>query len=171
MLAKAVITLIDIPQPWVLSTDRTEWSFGEKRFNFLFLGIVHDGIAYPIVWTTLEKKGNSNGDERMDLLDRFYELFPDAEVAYLSGDRELVGKRWLTYLLIEPVIQFRLRIRESDAVGYGEQIASLMERDSLGHPLSLPISSLDKLRFYLAKDSFGDVWFMFQLYVLTVVSC
>lgn len=119
--AKAVVTLMNIPQPWVLSTDRTEWSFGEKRFNLLFLGIVHDGIAYPIVWTTLEKKGNSNGNERMDLLDRFYELFPDAEIDYLTGDREFVGKQWLTYLLIEPVIRFRLRIRESDRIFDGKK--------------------------------------------------
>ena len=36
-----------IPQPWVLSTDRTEWSFGTTRFNILLLGIVHEGVAYP----------------------------------------------------------------------------------------------------------------------------
>lgn len=86
VIAKVVVTLMDIPQPWVLSTDRTEWSFGQKRFNLLFLGIVHDGVAYPVVWEMLEKKGNSNSDERMDLLDRFYSIFPDARVAYLTGD-------------------------------------------------------------------------------------
>lgn len=120
-VAKVVVALMNIPQPWVLSTDRTEWSFGQKRFNFLFLGVVHDGVAYPVVWTMLEKKGNSHGDERMDLLDRFFHLFPDAEVAYLTGDREFIGKQWLTYLLIEPMIQFRLRIRESDLIGDGKK--------------------------------------------------
>ena len=40
VIARAVITLMDIPQPWVLSTDRTEWSFGEKRFNILLLGVI-----------------------------------------------------------------------------------------------------------------------------------
>jgi hypothetical protein len=94
---------------------------GQKRFNLLFLGIVHDGIAYPVVWTILEKKGNSNGDERMDLLERFDNLFPNAEVAYLTGDREFIGKRWLTYLLIEPMIQFRLRIRQSDRISDGKK--------------------------------------------------
>ena len=58
----------------------------------------------------LNKKGNSNGDERMDLLDRFYDVFPDAKIAYLTGDREFVGKQWLTYLLIEPTIPFRLSV-------------------------------------------------------------
>ncbi|WP_319423549.1 hypothetical protein [Pleurocapsa sp. FMAR1] len=52
----------------------------------------------------------------MDLLDRFYDLFPDAEVAYLTDEREFIGKQWLTYLLIEPMIQFWLRIRESDRI-------------------------------------------------------
>ena len=84
-----------IPQPWILSTDRTEWAFGQTRFNILMLGIVHDGVAYPIVWKMLDKKGNSNSDERMDLLDRFDEIFPDAEIDYLTGDREFVGKHSL----------------------------------------------------------------------------
>ena len=47
VIAKAVITLMDIPQPWVLSTDRTEWSFGEKRFNILLLGVIHFGRCIP----------------------------------------------------------------------------------------------------------------------------
>ena len=28
--AKIIVALVDIPQPWILSTDRTEWSFGQK---------------------------------------------------------------------------------------------------------------------------------------------
>ena len=104
VIARAIVAIVDLPQPWVLSTDRTEWSFGTTRFNILMLGIVHNGVAYPVVWKMLDKKGNSNGDERMDLLDRFYDVFPDAEVAYLTGDREFVGKQWLTYLLIEPTV-------------------------------------------------------------------
>jgi len=121
VIAKAIVGIMGIPQPWVLSTDRTEWSFGATRFNILLLGVVHEGVAYPVVWKMLEKKGNSNGDERMDLLDRFDEIFPDAQIAYLTGDREFVGKRWLTYLLIEPTIPFRLRIRKSDRLSDGKK--------------------------------------------------
>lgn len=82
------------------------------------LGVVHNGVAYLLLWTMLDKKGNSNSDERMDLLDRFRQIFPDAEIAYLSGDCEYVGKQWLTYLLIKPVISFRLRIKKSDLALY-----------------------------------------------------
>lgn len=62
------------------------------------LGVVHQGVADPLLWKMLEKKGNSNSNERMDLLDRFREVFPDTEVAYICGDREFVGKQWLDYL-------------------------------------------------------------------------
>ncbi len=58
---------MEIPQPWVLSIDRTEWSFGQTRFNILMLAVVQEGIAYPLFWEMLDKKGNSNSDERMDL--------------------------------------------------------------------------------------------------------
>lgn len=93
-IAQIIVTLMNIPQPWVLSTE---------------------------VWEMLEKKGNSNGNERMDLLDRFYSIFPDVQVAYLTGDREFIGKQWLSYLLIEPKIRFRLRIRESDQISNGRR--------------------------------------------------
>ena len=57
-IAKIIVALMDIPQPWILSTDRTARSFGQIRFNILILSIVHVGVAYPIVWEMLEKKGN-----------------------------------------------------------------------------------------------------------------
>ena len=121
LIAQAVVQLMEIPQPWVLSLDRTEWSFGKTRFNFLVLGIVHNGVAFPVVWDALDKKGNSNSKERMDLIDRFSAIFPDAEVSYLTGDREFVGKEWLTYLLLEPKIPFCLRIRNSDQIDNGRR--------------------------------------------------
>ena len=121
VIARVIVGLMNIPQPWVLSLDRTEWSYGNTRVNIFMLGLVYQGIAYPLVWKMLEKKGNSNSDERMDLLDRFQEIFPEARIAYVCADREFVGKRWLTYLLIDPVIPFRLRIRESEKISDGRR--------------------------------------------------
>jgi hypothetical protein len=118
-LAKVFMALMDIPQPWVLSVDRTTWSLGLTQINILMLGVVKDGVAIPLLWTMLDKKGNSHSEERMDLLDRFQEIFPEVRVAFLSGEREFVGQEWLSYLLIEPSIPFRLRIRESEKIGDG----------------------------------------------------
>ncbi len=76
----------------------------------------------------LDNKGNSNSDERMDLLDKFRAIFPDAEIAYLCGDREFIGKEWLTYLMIDPIIPFRLRIKANQKIHDGQQslIASIV---------------------------------------------
>ena len=52
--------------------------------------------------------------QRLQRFFRNFDLNYDAEVAYLTGEREFVGKSWLSYLLLEPTIRFRLRIRESD---------------------------------------------------------
>jgi hypothetical protein len=57
----------------------------------------------------------------MDLMDKFLEIFPDVKIDYVCGDREFVGKEWLTYLLIEPMIRFRVRIRETDKISDGRQ--------------------------------------------------
>jgi hypothetical protein len=59
-IAKLVIEMMEITEPWVLSLDRTEWQFGRKVFNILTLGIVHQGVAFPLLWWMLDKKGNSN---------------------------------------------------------------------------------------------------------------
>ncbi len=83
------------------------------------LGVVHQGIAFPLLWTLLDKRGNSNSDERMDLLERFETLFPVAEIAYLTADREFIGKEWLSYLLIDKPIPVRIRIRQTDLICAG----------------------------------------------------
>jgi len=57
----------------------------------------------------------------MDLLNRFEREFPEVEVAYLCGDREFIGQPWLTYLLLDPIIRFRLRIRETDLINDGQK--------------------------------------------------
>jgi hypothetical protein len=58
------------------------------------LGIVHEGVAFPVAWTLLNKRGNSNSHERMELFNDFLERFRDRDIAYLSADREFVGKDW-----------------------------------------------------------------------------
>ena len=106
----------------------------------------------------LNKKGNSHGDERMDLLDRFYDIFPNADVAYLTGDREFVGKQWLTYQLIEPTIPFRLRIRKSapPALRKPQRIGRSKQRSHLRRK-QRP-SSFDYLRKLKTRLNQNFIW-------------
>ena len=120
-IAKMVMSIAGIPQPWILSIDRTNWSFGTTHFNILMLCVVYEGIGYPLMWTMLEKKkGNSNSTERMELLERFEKLFPHVEIDYLAGDREFIGKPWLSYLMMDKPIPFRLRMRQTDKISRGK---------------------------------------------------
>jgi hypothetical protein len=111
VIARTVANWMQIPQPWVLSLDRTTWAFGRHCYNILTLGIVYEGVAFPVLWWMLNKKGNSNSDERVRLVEQFCHIFPAAQVGYLCGDREFVGQAWLRYLLLEPSMPFRLRPR------------------------------------------------------------
>ena len=114
-----------IPEPWVLAVDRTQWDVGTTTVNILTLGVVHNGIAFPLVWKMLNKKGNSNTHERIDLMEEFYELFPFVKVRCLTSDREFVGGDWLSYLLLAPgkkaKTPFRARIRDSELLGDGHR--------------------------------------------------
>jgi hypothetical protein len=118
-ITQAVVVLMNIPEPWVLSIDRTDWQFGKTVFNLLMLGVVHEGVAFPLVWVMLDKKGNSNSLKRSQLFNQFIEAFGDHSVACLTADREFVGGDWFGYLLEEPQTTFRIRIRENHRLNNG----------------------------------------------------
>jgi len=56
-IARLVIKLQGIPPPFVLSIDRTDWHLGDTPLNILMLSVVSQGVAFPLLWTVLEKKG------------------------------------------------------------------------------------------------------------------
>jgi Transposase DDE domain len=120
-IARLVSGMMQIPQPWVLSLDRTNWEFGGCVFNILMLGVVHEGVAFPLLWVMLDKKGNSHQGERIDLLDDFLEVFPEVEVAYVTGDREFLGELWIDYLNNTRKLPLRIRIRHSDKLYDGQR--------------------------------------------------
>lgn len=113
-IAHIVVNWMQIPQPWVLSIDRTTGELGARGDNILTVGIVYEGVALPVLWWMLAKKGNSHSDERMRLMEAFDQRCPDAPTRCLCGDREFIGRGWLRYRLLEPAMPFRLRIRATD---------------------------------------------------------
>ena len=121
-LAHLVVNWMQIPPGWVLSIDRTTWKFGNQWYNILTLGIVHEGVAFPVLWWMLDKRGNSNSDERMRFMETFAKQFPTAVVKYLCADREFIGQAGVRYLLLEPALAFRLRIRGSDQIEHDGKV-------------------------------------------------
>ena len=120
-IAVTVVKVMQIPEPWVISIDRTNWQFGKTVFNVLTLGVVHHGIAFPLGWIMLDKKGNSNTRERCELWNRFLEIFADRKIDFLTADREFVGEEWFDYLRCEPCTPFRIRIRKNTLLDDGQK--------------------------------------------------
>ena len=111
LVAKLVASLLPYDE-FVLSIDRTNWKFSVTNINFLVLGVVHDGVAFPIFWMLLGKQGNSNTKERIYLIDHFIEIFGLEKLDCILDDREFIGKDWFEYLK-DKKIKIRMRIKES----------------------------------------------------------
>ncbi len=60
-------------QHYYLTLDRTNWKWGKSNLNILTLAIVYQGAAIPVYWMVLNKRGNSNQQERIALVTTFYQ--------------------------------------------------------------------------------------------------
>jgi hypothetical protein len=94
-----------------LALDRTNWKWGEKNINILMLAVVYKGVAIPLYWLLLDKKGNSNTRERIALMKRFIRQFGKHHIRSLLADREFIGEDWLKWLKQEG-IGFVIRIKK-----------------------------------------------------------
>lgn len=92
--------------------DRTNWQWGKSDINVLMLGIVYRGAAIPIYWELLDKKGNSDTQERIELVQRFITRFGKASIGGILGDREFIGGDWFSWLLKEK-LPFYIRIKQN----------------------------------------------------------
>jgi hypothetical protein len=99
-------------QALYLSMDRTNWRWGKKDINILMLSVVYKGIAIPLFWTLLTKRGNSDTPERIEIIQRFIKQFGKSMIAGLLADREFVGDNWFAWLLTEK-IPFCIRIKNN----------------------------------------------------------
>jgi len=111
-IARLVIKLLGINPPFVISVDRTDWCLGETPLNILMLSLVIKGVAFPLLWTVLEKKGCSDTRERIELMQMYLELFGKDSIEFVTADREFIGKDWFAYLR-KKRIKFRIRIKEN----------------------------------------------------------
>jgi hypothetical protein len=109
LIAHLVVSFLPYTM-YTLALDRTTWMLGCFPINFLVLSVVHQGTAFPIFWTFLPKKGNSNTEERIALLNRFLSTFGAHKIDGLLADREFIGEQWFAYLTSHH-IRFRIRIK------------------------------------------------------------
>jgi hypothetical protein len=112
-MASLVITLLDLKNKKLkLALDRTNWKFGKLDINILMLTVAYKGIALPLMWNYLKKRGNSNISERIDLIKQILLLIGADNIDCLLGDREFVGAEWIEWL-DKQNIPFLFRIRNN----------------------------------------------------------
>jgi hypothetical protein len=77
-----------------LVMDRTNWKFGNRHINVLVLGFLlhNNSIFIPLVWIDLgekRKRGNSNYEDRKNLLNKFFNLVGENTSRFvLLADRD-----------------------------------------------------------------------------------
>lgn len=137
-VARFVVRLLGVPAPWVITLDRTDWYLGQTPLNIMVIGIAYRGVAFPVLWTILEKKGCSDTPERIALLREFGRVFGYPAIQYLCADREFIGKDWFSWLRSQR-IDFRIRLRENTKVenGRGEMVGAwrLLRAQRIGEAL------------------------------------
>ena len=111
-IARLIFCLLPEKPPYRLILDRTNWKYGTANINILMLSIAYKGMSIPLLWTMLNKRGNSNTDERRALIERFVHLFGYGCIEAFLADREFIGDDWFEDL-IHRRIPFYIRIREN----------------------------------------------------------
>ena len=75
------------------------------------------GVGVPLLFELLDKKGNSNTDERTILLKKLIRILPVRQIASFTADREFVGEKWYNFLIIKK-IPFYIRIKSNTLIEY-----------------------------------------------------
>ena len=112
IIARLIFALLPHEPPFRLALDRTNWKFGNKNINILVLAVVYQGVAFPVLFSMMDKRGNSSTAERIALMERYINLFGRDTIDCLLADREFVGEKWIAYLNAYN-IRYHIRIREN----------------------------------------------------------
>jgi Transposase DDE domain len=107
-----IFNVLPFKEDLVLVLDRTNWKFGQHNINLLMLGVSYKNVAFPLMFKMLDKQGNSDTEERIDLIKKYIQWFGKQSIDSLLADREFVGGKWLKFLNDEN-IRYYIRIRNN----------------------------------------------------------
>jgi hypothetical protein len=140
-VALALVRQAGVPPPFVLTLDRTEWQLGSVWLNVMVIGVAYKGVALPVLWQVLEKKGCASTGEKLEVVERFVRLFGAASIEFLAADREFADRGPFHYLRVAG-IDFRIRVKRNALVANGRgqvvQAFRLFRSQRIGVGLALP---------------------------------
>jgi len=112
IVSSLIFNLLPSKSNLILVLDRTNWKFGTKNINILMLGVSYKNVAFPLMFKMLDKRGNSDTQERINLIKLYIELFGKESIDCILADREFVGEKWLEFLN-QNNIRYYIRIRNN----------------------------------------------------------
>jgi hypothetical protein len=68
------------------------------------LSALGNGWSIPVMWKLLPADGNSNQQDRIDLLNRFLSFIGTGKIHNLLADREFIGEQWIEYLIEHEIL-------------------------------------------------------------------
>lgn len=86
-----IFNILPFKDDLILALDRTNWKFGS--INIVMLGISYKNVAFPLMFKMLDKQGNSDMEERIDLIKLYIKWFEKNSIDCLLADREFVGDK------------------------------------------------------------------------------
>jgi len=111
-IAQVIVALLPAHKDWLVTFDRRHWQFGRVQINILLVGLVFQGVSFPLYWTLLPKKGNSNTTERIALMEQVIACLGKGRIRAVLGDREFIGQQWFKWL-DQQGLTYHMRIKEN----------------------------------------------------------
>jgi len=125
--APVVAGLVGLRGPRTLILDRTNWKVGRREINLLVLAVATRRRRVALMWTVLDRAGNSGAPERIALMERYIARFGKESVGLLLADREFIGTDWFNWL-IRNDIPFVIRLRGTHRASTAEGRKGTLER-------------------------------------------
>ena len=174
--ASLILALLPVKDKLVLTLDRTTWELGSNCVNILLLGVAYKGLAFPLLWVLLDKKGNvldrtappgpvrSDTAERLALLDTLLALVKAERIEAIVADREFTGKTWFQGLKQRRLV-FVMRVRNNTLISSKARTRSAQAQQRYDYLTTQEVSVCPKrcwvfgLRLYLVvtKSKEGEL--------------
>lgn len=132
---RLMLSLMD-KERYCLCVDRTNWQFGKININILMIAVCDEGLAIPLAFALLDKKGNSNTLERTSLLADVLKVIEPQEIEVFLADREFIGQTWFSFLE-KYNIPFVIRIRENSLLDKWFPVKGLFQSLAVGETRTL----------------------------------
>lgn len=91
------------------------------------LGVAYKGLAFPLLWALLDKKGNSDTRERLALIDKVLILINALNIGAIVADREFTGRDWFKGLKQRRLV-FVMRVRNNTRISSKGKTRSAHQR-------------------------------------------